>query len=237
MHYLSDVLRWLYAREQWMIAVDFNIYRDPQELEPPVAPDLAVFHGVVDTEERQTLRSWRLYQPNSPPPTVVFEFSSATTWAKDLDTKPAIYADMGVHEYYAYDPNVPPVWTEATSRVRGWWLHTGTPILQPFDAHGRLWSQALQSWLVPDGLLLRLYDANNRLRLTKEEAERAAKERERAAKERERAAKEAALAAKEQERAAKEAALVAKEQERAAKEAAWAKLRELGIDPESLMKG
>jgi hypothetical protein len=79
------------------------------------------------------------------------------------------------------------------------------------DGSGRLWSSALGSWLVADGRYLRLQDADGNVRPTGEEAERDAKEQ--------------ALAAKEQ-------ALAAKEQERAAKERAWAKLRELGIDPE-----
>jgi hypothetical protein len=77
---------------------------------------------------------------------------------------------------------------------------------QSADTPGRLWSAELESWLVPDGALLRLHDHNQQLRLTEGEAERAAKEAER----------------------------TAKEAERAAKEAAWAKLRELGIDPEQL---
>jgi hypothetical protein len=46
--------------------------------------------------------------------------------------------------------------------------------------------------------------------------------------------RDAERAAKEAERVAKEAERAAKEAERAAKEAAWAKLRELGIDPEKL---
>ena len=61
-------------------------------------------------------------------------------------------------------------------------------------------ARVFESWLAPDGPLLRLYDRDGRMRLTEGEAQRAAKEA-----------------------------------ERAAKEAAWAKLRELGIDPESLV--
>jgi len=61
----------------------------------------------------------------------------------------------------------------------------------------------LASYLVPDGAFLRLYDHDGRMRRTQAEA----------------AAADAAA-----ERAAREA-------ERAAKEAAWARLRELGIEP------
>ena len=77
---------------------------------------------------------------------------------------------------------------------------------RPVDQRGWIWSAELESWLVSDGSLLRLYDRDGLMRMTEGEAQRAAKESER----------------------------VAKESERAAKETAWAKLRELGIDPESL---
>jgi len=41
--------------------------------------------------------------------------------------------------------------------------------LEP-DEEGRLWSAALESWLVPDEDLLRLYDAAGALHLTPDEA-------------------------------------------------------------------
>lgn len=41
----------------------------------------------------------------------------------------------------------------------------------PADLDGRLWSFHLNSFLVPDGQYLRLYDRYGRLRLTKDEAE------------------------------------------------------------------
>jgi hypothetical protein len=84
---------------------------------------------------------------------------------------------------------------------------------RPADPRGWIWSAELESWLVSDGSLLRLYDRDGRMRMTEGEAHRAAKEAERVAKEAERAAKEA---------------------ERVAKETAWAKLRELGISRKAL---
>jgi len=113
---------------------------------------------------------------------------------------------MGAREYYAYEPNAPPYWPKNAGRLRGWWLASGVMVERSADERGWIWSEELESWLAPDGPLLRLYNRDRRLRLTEGDAQRAAKEVERAAK----------------------------ETERAAKEAAWAKLRELGIDPESL---
>ncbi len=44
-----------------------------------------------------------------------------------------------------------------------------------------MWSDELDSWLVPDGAYLRFYDADYNRHLTETEAERAAKEAEHAA--------------------------------------------------------
>lgn len=226
--YLVQVLEWLYRVEGWFIAADLNLYRTRSRMEYPVAPDVAVFHGVVvaPTQLRK-LRSWKQYEPNRPPPTVVFEVALDTTWESDLHEKPAKYAALGVQEYYAYDPNEPGYFPPTNGRLRAWRLHEGLMVEHTPDAQGRFWSEALQSFLTPDGGSLRLEDADGVLRLTQAEAERAAKEAERAA----RAQAESCAAT---ERAAKEVEQAAKEAERAAKEVAWAKLRELGIDPTTL---
>jgi Uma2 family endonuclease len=261
--YLLNVLTWLYRAEGWFIISNLNIYTRRNRYEYPITPDIAVFKDVVIHEPiARTLSSWRLYEPNQPAPQVVFEISSRTTWKDDLEEKPAKFAAIGVHEYYAYDPNTPPYWPQTMGRLRGWHLNQGSMIEQPTDSQGRIWSPELDSWLTPDGSRLRLYAPDGRIRLTEGEAERAekkqaqraekaaqrareaarrardveraAKEAERAAKEAERRARDVERAAKEAERAAKEAAEQARDTERAAKEAAWAKLRELGIDPETL---
>jgi Uma2 family endonuclease len=224
--YLLQVLEWLYAAERWFIISNLNMYAQPEYKQYPITPDVAVFKGVVIPNlGARRLRSWRLYEPDRPPPQVVFEISSKDTWRDDVRTKPAQYAEFGVNEYYAYDPNDPPYWPKAQGRLRGWRREGTRMVEQTRDAQCRLWSAELTSWLVPNGMLLRLYDPDGKLRLTEGEAAWVAKEAERAAKERALAAKERALAAQAAERAAKEA-------ERAAKERAWAQLRALGIDPD-----
>ncbi len=198
--YLLQVLRWLYRAEGWFVVSNLNIYARPRRHEYPLVPDVAVFPGVrIANPAERTFRSWRLYMPDRPAPQVVFELASEETWREDLEHKPAAYAAIGVEEYYAYDPNEPPYWRTSTGRLRGWRNVGGQMQEQAPDAAGRIWSTVLESWLVPDGTMLRLYDRQGQQRLTEAEAERAAKEA-----------------------------------ERAAKEAAWAKLRELGIDPEHL---
>ena len=202
--YIKAVLKWLYYKESWYIVSNIGIYQTLDPSEYPIAPDIAVFIGTTITKEQQRgLRSWKMLRDNRPPPSVVFEISSKDTWPEDLKTKPLQYQQMGVKEYFAYDPNVPTLWTlkrKCTQvRLQGWSYKGGQTIEIPSNEAGWLWSDELASFLVPDTELLRFYDIDKRLRLTKAEAEEAAKETERAAKER-----------------------------------AWAGLRELGDDPESL---
>jgi len=184
------VLEWLYRAEGWFVVSDLNIYRRKQRYERPLVPDVALFKGVVLAEPTwRGLRSWRMYEPDRPPPQVVFEICSDTTWQDDLFVKPAKYAPLGVQEYFAYDPNEPPYFPRPGERLRGW-RRGGTTLEElPIDTQGRLWSEELASYLVPDGAFLRLYDRDGRMRRTQAEAEQAAKE------------------------------------------AAWARLRELGIEP------
>lgn len=191
--YLVQVLTWLYRAEQWFVVSNLNIYRQRRRNEYPLAPDVAVFKGVVvPSANQRTYRSWRMYEPHRPAPQVVFEISSEATWHDDIEQKPAKYGVLGVHEYFAYDPNEPPYWTHAGVPLRGWRYDGEQPHEITPDARGWLWSEELQSWLVPDGALLRLHDQQEQQRLTDAEAARAAKE------------------------------------------VAWAKLRDLGIDPEEL---
>jgi len=254
------LLEWLFHSPRWFVAQNLNIYTTQQHKEPPIVPDVALFKGVtLSARQRARTKSWSITEPAHPAPNVVFEIASDKTEDIDLSEKPARYAKIGVKEYYSYDPR--PECLE-NMRLRGWWNHNGQAYEVRKDERDWIWSEELESWLAPDGVMLRLYDRELNLRLTEAEAEglakeqaladaeaqRAAKEEaladaeaERAAKEEalagaeaERAAKEQALADAEAERAAKEQALADAEAERAAKEKAWAKLREQGIDPESL---
>jgi len=64
-----------------------------------VAPDVFVVQGVAK-RERCTYRLWEEGQP----PAVVFEITSRGTRLEDLGTKRALYAMLGVQEYFLYDP-------------------------------------------------------------------------------------------------------------------------------------
>ncbi len=158
----------------------------------------------------------------------MFEIASEDTWAKDAQEKPARYERMGVSEYFAYDPNDPPLSRRHPQRLYGWRRDETSGLLRPLtlNASGAMWSEQLESWLVPDGAFLRLYDRAWQLRLTQTQAEIKKSETLSILAERQRA---------DAERREKEAERQRAEAEKRRAEALAEKLRSLGIDPDQLI--
>ena len=208
--YLALVLKWLFYGQVCSIYENLNFYQTDNYKEYPLAPDIAVIKGV----ERLPLTSWRVGKIG-PAPQVVFEIASVETWKKDLQEKPVGYAQMGVKEFFAYDPNDPTISRTSSRRLWGWHLEkvTGEMHEMPLRSDGSLWSPHLESYLMPDRQYLRLYDGQWHRRLTEAEA----KDKQ-AREETKRAEKEA-----EARRAAERRAEMLAE-----------KMRSLGIDPDSL---
>ena len=167
-HYLVEVLTWLFRDQVCAIYENLNFYHTPDPKEYPQEPDIAVIKGVPFRH----LRSWKVGK-SGPAPQVVFEIASEETWNRDLDEKPMRYAQMGVQEYFAYDPYEPPLRRDSSQHLFGWQLDQGRREMKemPGGPGGRLWSVQLESFLVPEGEVLRLYDRYGQLRLTQAEAE------------------------------------------------------------------
>jgi Uma2 family endonuclease len=216
--YLLDVLRWLFRGRVCAIYDNLNFYQttDPQEY--PIAPDIAIITGIA----HRPTRSWRVGK-SGPAPQVVFEIASEETWKKDLTEKPGKYADMGVQEYFAYDPNEPLLSRRANRRLFGWRLDQSgrsMRVMQP-RPDGSLWSPSLESWLVPDQTRLRLYDHLGQMRLT--HAEFADQQADHAMQQVDLAMQQADFAMQQAEAEAKRSHVYAE------------KLRSLGIDPDQLI--
>jgi len=217
-HYLRDVLRWQFRGQRCAIYENLNFYQTANPKEYPLAPDIAVIKGV----DYRLVRSWRVGK-TGPAPQVVFEFASEETWNNDLEEKPLKYAQMGVKEYFAYDPNERPLLRRDTSRrLWGWQLDKSRGEMRemPVRPDGCLWSQHLESLLVPDREYLRLYESNGQLRLTGQEAEAEARHAE--ARRAEAEARRAEMEAEARRTATRRAEVLAE------------KLRSLGIDPDQL---
>lgn len=163
-HYLWDVLKWLFHEQTCAIYKNLNFYQTSDLFEYPEEPDLAIIKGIAS---QKFTRSYRVGK-SGPAPHVMFEVASDETWRVDLEEKPIRYAHMGVQEYFAYDPNDPLLPESGSRRLFGWQFDQDKRIMRemPLAPDGSLWSQHLESRLVPDGYYLRLYDERNQVRLT-----------------------------------------------------------------------
>jgi Uma2 family endonuclease len=84
---------------QMYVAGNMLLYYEEGNPAASVAPDVFVVQGVAKGE-RRTYRLWEEGQA----PAVVFEITSRGTRLEDLGTKRALYAMLGVQEYFVYDP-------------------------------------------------------------------------------------------------------------------------------------
>jgi Uma2 family endonuclease len=176
-HYLMNVLDCNFTVKGWFILKNIGIYQTANPKEYPLAPDITLVQGAqLSAEEKNRLRSWRLLEPNRPVPKVVIELSSKN-WKEDVlpDKKPKLYRELKVTEYFAYDPNTPPLWREKRkppkTRLKGWrYNKNGTEEIPP-DERGWLQSKTLGIWLAPEEEFLRLYSLKGDLLLTGAEAQ------------------------------------------------------------------
>jgi Uma2 family endonuclease len=198
--YLREALR-DYFRDAPQVYVAGNMLLYYEEGNPAacVAPDVFVVQGVAKGE-RRTYRLWEEGQP----PAVVFEITSRGTRLEDLGTKRALYAMLGVREYFLYDPLgeylLPP--------LQGYCLQEGEYQRMPPGGEGELASQELGLELrVEEGRLRLVNPATGARLLTPAEAqaawraEAAARQAEAAARQAEAAARHAAEAEVERLRA------------------------------------
>jgi len=130
-----------------------------------VAPDVFVVQGVAK-RERRTYRLWEEGQP----PAVVFEITSRGTRLEDLGTKRALYAMLGVQEYFLYDP----LGEYLRPPLQGYRLQEGEYQRLPSGGEGELVSQVLGVELRVEAGRLRVVDlATGERLLTPAEAQTA----------------------------------------------------------------
>jgi Uma2 family endonuclease len=221
--YILQILRWQYINTTFTIHREINFYSTDDRKEQPLYPDTFIIKG----KEKLRPRSVQLYK-DIPSPSVIIEVLSDRTVPNDLKEKPELYAGWGVKEYCVYDPR------ERKRRLKhpkprlyGWQIQDGKAFPITPDEDGSIWSNELESRLVPAEEMLHFYDKEGNLRLTELEFRRREAEAQYHARLEAERRERNALSQVEQER-------LAKEQERLAKEAAFQRLRELGIDPDKI---
>ncbi len=138
----------------------FVYYLDENGERQAVSPDIWVVTGV----EKKERRIYKI-DAEGKAPEVVIELTSASTKVEDLVTKHYIYANLGVREYFLFDP-----YNETgRSALRGLRLEGGEYVPMNGDA---LRSEVLGLELKVQNNHLRFYDPQtNELLRTPEEAE------------------------------------------------------------------
>ena len=97
---ISTLREWFDHREDVYAGGDMLIYYKINDNETRVAPDVFVVFGVESRHKRNSWIVWR----EGKAPDVVMELASGSTWRRDMREKRDIYAEMGVIEYWRFDP-------------------------------------------------------------------------------------------------------------------------------------
>ena len=134
---------------------DMLMYYRMNDNRTRVAPDVFVVIGATGKHYRDSWIVWR----EGKAPDFVMEIASNSTWRRDAAEKREIYAEMGVSEYWRYDP----VGVFFSPELVGERLVGGVyqPITLSIDSGGNLWGHSDLLGLDICGkpsLELRLYD-------------------------------------------------------------------------------
>ena len=92
-----------WRRPDVFLDTDTNVCYDRRNLNVRVAPDVYLAFGV----DAEAIRPRKLYLPweVGKPPDWALEIASESTRRNDVENKPGIYAQIGVPEYWMFDPS------------------------------------------------------------------------------------------------------------------------------------
>ncbi len=97
---VSTLRVWFQDRPDVYVAGDMLVYYRMNDNLTRVAPDVYAVFGVSGNHRRDSWIVWR----EGKAPDFVLEIASPSTWQRDVNEKRSIYADMGVTEYWRFDP-------------------------------------------------------------------------------------------------------------------------------------
>lgn len=211
---LLDMLKYRYRTERVYVAGNLLVYYDEGNPVQVVCPDVFVVKD-CDPSMRRVYKIWK----EGKSPDVAFEFTSLSSRRGDQVVKKKLYAQLGVKEYFLYDPTA----DYLKPRLQGFRLMG--PAFQPIvpDRSDWLNCEALGIHLyLRDGELV-LADVQTGQELeTEGQAERTLRLNEAAERQREAAARSAAEAALRAEKKARTEEAAARKEEAAARKAAEA---------------
>jgi Uma2 family endonuclease len=162
---LIELMERRYRGQRVYVSGDLLLYYEQGNPKKYVVPDVFVVKDLLP-KDRRVYKLWLERKP----PNVVIEVTSRKTKKKDQTEKPPLYAQLGVKEFFLFDPDAdyldPP--------LQGYRLgKSGYRPIAP-DAEGRLLSKELGIRLRFEESGLQLYDAETgkRLLTAAEEAEK-----------------------------------------------------------------
>jgi Uma2 family endonuclease len=129
-------------RQDIHVAADMFLYYEHGNPRACKAPDVMVSKGVRGKHARRSFRVWE----EQAVPTVVFEITSKKTRREDATGKPQAYAQVGIAEYFLFDP----LDEYLRPRFQGFRLGPNGYEPLPLDDEGRLVSQELGFVLAPE---------------------------------------------------------------------------------------
>ena len=100
MYGIGALARHFRDRRDVYVSGDLLIYYEEGNPRLSIAPDIFVVFG-VEKRERPNYKLWE----EGCAPAFVLEVASPSTWRDDLGRKRSVYADLGVREYWRYDPS------------------------------------------------------------------------------------------------------------------------------------
>ncbi|MCX7852128.1 MAG: Uma2 family endonuclease [Caldilineales bacterium] len=170
------------------VAADMFLYYKEGNPRARTAPDVMVIKGVPNVE-RRIFKLWE--EPAAP--CTVFEVISRSTWREDAIAKTALYARLGVREYFLFDPDADML----PEQLIGYRLEEGMYVPIAPEADGTLASVELGLRFRVEGYMLRVIDpaTGEPIPTLQEALRRAEAEAARAEQEATRAEAEAARAA------------------------------------------
>ncbi len=144
------------AHPRALVAADILVYPEEGNNKNSIAPDVLVALG-LGTHKRSSYFVWR----EGKPPDWVLEVASPSTQTKDRNLKRCRYAEMGVREYWLFDPKGD-AYPQGEPRLQGFGLVDGE--YQPLesrlvDGERVIRSEVLGLDVRVDGELLRFRDA------------------------------------------------------------------------------
>ena len=191
--HLLNALRYFFRKQSdtYVIGNMLLYYREGDKSKRK-APDIMVIKGVDTTIRRRSYKLWE----EKVPPSVVIELTSAETKKADIVTKPALYAALGIKEYFLFDP----LFEYLDEQLLGYRMIDGEYRPIKPDSDGDLHSKELGVIFSIQGSLLRVVDPQTgefvpaleeAVALADRETQRAEQESQRAEQESQRAEQEA----------------------------------------------